>query len=59
MAEEKAKDFPMLYLKMPLRFQELRSKFTITLVAEPTYDHTLETTDATLTQGLSYETEVA
>jgi len=57
MAEERTKDFPMLYLIKPIRAMELRSKIS---VAPPmtSYDTMVETTDASLSIGLSFETEV-
>jgi hypothetical protein len=66
--KEVAKDFPMLYLLVPIKAQELRSKVSIEALPtpdasvqpdQPSYDTKVETTDASPSVGLSYETEVA
>jgi len=66
MAEERAKDFPMLYLTKPIKAMELRSKISVAPPTpdatiqpdQPSYDTGVETADASLSIGLSFETEV-
>jgi hypothetical protein len=66
--KEVAKDFPMLYLLVPIKAQELRSKVSIEALPVPeasvqpgqtSYDTMVDTTDASPSVDLSYETEVA
>ena len=66
MAEEVAKDFPMLYLIKPIRAMELRSKISVAPPPPPapppgmqiSYDTEFQVVNAGLSMDLSFETEV-